>query len=51
VEEGQDILILEAMKMEVRVQAPVRGRVTDILRAEGAAVSPGQHLMILDARS
>lgn len=51
VEEGQDILILEAMKMEVRVQAPVRGRVTDILRAEGAAVSPGQHLIILDARS
>ncbi len=50
VEEGEDILILEAMKMEVRVQAPVRGRVTDILRAEGAAVSPGQHLMILDAR-
>jgi biotin carboxyl carrier protein len=47
VERGQALLLLEAMKMEIRVTAPQAGRVERVLVAEGAAVERGQALVDL----
>jgi biotin carboxyl carrier protein len=41
VEEGQVILVLEAMKMEQSVTAPHAGRVASLPYAEGALVPAG----------
>jgi acetyl-CoA/propionyl-CoA carboxylase biotin carboxyl carrier protein len=41
---GQTILILEAMKMEIRIQAPTAGRLTRLLAAVGASVERDQVL-------
>lgn len=48
VERGQPLVILEAMKMEMRVTAPGPGRVRRLLVAEGALVERGQPLVELD---
>ena len=50
VRDGDDLLILEAMKMEVAVQAPADGVVMKLLVEPGAAVTPGRNLVILDIR-
>lgn len=42
VAEDDIIMILESMKMEIPVLAPGDGTLTEILVAEGAAVSEGQ---------
>lgn len=42
VAEDDVIMILESMKMEIPVLAPGDGTLTEILVAEGAAVSEGQ---------
>lgn len=44
VEEGQTLLILEAMKMEIRVAAPFAGTVARLLVAAGDIVERGQLL-------
>ncbi len=44
VEQGQPLLLLEAMKMEIRVAAPVDGIVTRILVEPGETVERGQQL-------
>jgi pyruvate carboxylase subunit B len=44
VEEGQTVLILEAMKMEVQVNAPVSGTVQKINVAKGDMVQTGAEL-------
>lgn len=44
VAEGDEMLILEAMKMELPVLAPAAGTVTAILVAEGDQVGEGQVL-------
>lgn len=49
VEEGQDLMILESMKMEIPVQAPCKGTLLDVLVQEGAQVIAGQPLMTLRA--
>ncbi len=46
---GEQILLLEAMKMEMAVGAPVAGTVSKILVREGDAVQPGDLLLELDA--
>jgi len=43
-EEDDTIIVLESMKMEIPVEAPVSGRVTEILVAEGDLVTEGQPL-------
>ncbi len=48
VEEGQKVVILSAMKMEVTLTAPHAGRVTGINAAEGDNVSPGQILVDIE---
>ena len=47
VEEGQTVAILESMKMEMPVEAPVSGRVTAIHVAPGRFVEEGESLMEL----
>jgi urea carboxylase len=47
VEEGQDVAILESMKMEVTVSAVAGGVVESIACAEGDAVTAGQRLMVI----
>lgn len=47
VEEGDVLLILESMKMEIPVEAELDGRVSQLLCAEGDAVAEGQPLLVL----
>ncbi|KQR11873.1 urea carboxylase [Cellulomonas sp. Leaf334] len=48
VERGQQLLALEAMKMEAPVVATVGGRVVDIVVTPGDQVGPGQVLVIVE---
>jgi len=47
VEVGQKLIILEAMKMEIAVTAPVAGIVEKLNCVKGALVSAGQHLVFI----
>ncbi len=47
VTEGEVLLLLESMKMEIPVEAPRAGVVEAILVGEGAAVKEDQPLVIL----
>ena len=49
VSKGDQLLVLEAMKMEVPVAAPVNGTVTDILVSQGDHVANHQQLMSVRA--
>ncbi len=44
VNEGDTVLILEAMKMEIKVTAPITGTITEILVTKGDQVTEGQLL-------
>jgi acetyl-CoA carboxylase biotin carboxyl carrier protein len=48
VREGEAILILESMKMEMPLESPVSGKVKEILCAEGQAVSEGDTLAVVE---
>ena len=48
VEEGDTVVILESMKMEMPVEAEDDGTVKEILVAEGQAVSEGDSLVVLE---
>jgi 3-methylcrotonyl-CoA carboxylase alpha subunit len=48
VEAGQTLLLLEAMKMEIRVRAPAAGRIARLLAAEGQAVLKEQVLVEME---
>jgi acetyl-CoA carboxylase biotin carboxyl carrier protein len=48
VEEGQDIAIIEAMKVMNRIQADRAGRVAEILVQDGEMVEFEQRLIILE---
>ena len=47
-EEEQTILIMESMKMEIPVMAPVKGKLKEILVKEGQEVSEGQDLAVIE---
>ena len=47
VEEGQTVAVLESMKMEMPVEAPISGRVTAIHVKPGRFVEEGEALMDL----
>jgi 3-methylcrotonyl-CoA carboxylase alpha subunit len=49
VEKGQALLLLEAMKMEIRIKAPSAGRVTRVLVSAGQAVDKEQILVEIAA--
>jgi len=48
IEEGQVLLIIEAMKVMNQIRAPKPGRVAEILIADGAPVEYGQVLMVVE---
>lgn len=48
VEEGDVVVILEAMKMEIPVEAEEDGRVAEIRCSEGGSVEEGDVLMVLE---
>ena len=47
VEAGTPLLVVEAMKMELAVTAPVAGTVKSLRCAPGKAVTPGDALLLL----
>lgn len=49
VEEEDELVILESMKMEMPVETPVDGTVKEILIKEGEAVTEGQVMFIVEA--
>lgn len=48
VAEGDTILIIESMKMEIPVLAPCAGRVVKLLVAEGDDVAEGQEVAVVE---
>ena len=48
VSEGDELVILESMKMEMPVEAPAGGRVSEIRVEEGQSVEEGDVLVVLD---
>ena len=46
---GQELVILESMKMEIPVEAPAAGVVREIRTAEGAAVKDRDVLAVIEA--
>lgn len=49
VEKGDDLLLLEAMKMEIRLRAPYTGRIRRVLAAEGDTVERDQILVEIES--
>lgn len=49
VNKGDTVLVIEAMKMEMKVPAPVSGTVSDLTVAKGDQVSEGQELASISA--
>jgi acetyl-CoA carboxylase biotin carboxyl carrier protein len=47
VEEGETLIILESMKMEIPVEAPCAGTVAEIRVAEGQSVEEGAVLAVI----
>jgi acetyl-CoA carboxylase biotin carboxyl carrier protein len=45
--EGETILIIESMKMEIPIDAPADGILRELLVAEGESVSEGQVLAVV----
>ena len=48
IEEGDTVVILESMKMEMPVEAEDEGTVKEILVQEGQSVSEGDALVVLE---
>jgi acetyl-CoA carboxylase biotin carboxyl carrier protein len=48
IEEGDTVVILESMKMEMPVEAEDEGTVKEILVEEGQSVSEGDTLVVLE---
>jgi acetyl-CoA carboxylase biotin carboxyl carrier protein len=48
IEEGDTVVILESMKMEMPVESEDEGRVKEVLVAEGQSVSEGDTLVVLE---
>jgi biotin carboxyl carrier protein len=48
IERGGTICILESMKMEIPVEAPVAGTVTEVRVAEGGVVQEGDVIAVIE---
>ena len=48
VQEEDVILIIESMKMEIPLEAPCGGTVSEIRTAEGESIAEGDVLVVLD---
>ena len=49
VEEDDEVVILESMKMEIPIESIDDGKVIEIRTKEGAAVKEGEVLLVLDS--
>jgi acetyl-CoA carboxylase biotin carboxyl carrier protein len=49
VEDGQDVVVLESMKMEVPISSPLAGKIAKILVQPGDFVNEGEALIELDS--
>jgi acetyl-CoA carboxylase biotin carboxyl carrier protein len=47
VAEGEELIILESMKMEIPVEAPCGGRITEFRVSEGDSVEEGAVLAVI----
>lgn len=47
VDEGQTLVIIESMKMEMPVESPIKGKVEQIAVAEGQSVDEGAILLTI----
>lgn len=45
---GDELIILESMKMEIPIRSPIAGVVVDMLVTEGASVVEGEVLAIVE---
>jgi biotin carboxyl carrier protein len=48
VQQGDDIVIIEAMKMEIPAPSPVAGRIKAILVSVGDMITEGQPLAVIE---
>jgi biotin carboxyl carrier protein len=48
VEQGQGVVVIEAMKMQNELKAPKSGKVVRVMFAEGATVNPGDTLAVIE---
>lgn len=48
VAEGQDVIIIESMKMQLPVQSEVSGKVTEVKVGAGDFVNEGDAVVVLD---
>jgi acetyl-CoA carboxylase biotin carboxyl carrier protein len=48
VREGDELVILESMKMEIPVESPADGKVSEIRVNEGDGIEEGAVLLVLD---
>ncbi len=49
VREGDPLVIVESMKMEINVAAPCGGKVLQLFCREGGQVAAGQDLVVIEA--
>jgi urea carboxylase len=47
VRQGDTVVVIESMKMEISVHAPVKGRITHLFCEEGGQVTAGQNLFVI----
>jgi urea carboxylase len=51
VDEGDTVVVIESMKMEIAVTAPCAGKITQVLCQSGSPVSAGQNLLVIEGAS
>jgi acetyl-CoA carboxylase biotin carboxyl carrier protein len=51
VPEGETVILLESMKMEIPILAPVAGAIVQLLVQEGDTVGEGQALAVIEAQA
>jgi acetyl-CoA carboxylase biotin carboxyl carrier protein len=51
VPEGETVILLESMKMEIPILAPVAGAIVQLLVQEGDTVGEGQVLAVIEAQT